>query len=69
MKRYMLTLLTVLAMGIGTQALAEEDTQTAASTEAVSDASPVATDATTDAASDASAATDPMPASTDGDSK
>ena len=69
MKRYMLTLLTVLAMGIGTQALAEEETQTAAGTEAVSDASPAAPDATTDTAADASAATDPMPASTDSDSK
>jgi hypothetical protein len=72
MKRYILTLLTLLAMGIGTQALAEEETQTAASTDmatAVSDTSPAATDASTDAAADASAAPDPMPTSTGSDSK
>ena len=73
MKRYILTLLTLFAMGVGTRALAEEETQTAASTDmatAASDSSQAATDASTDtAAPDASAATDPMPTSTDSDSK
>jgi len=73
MKRYVLTLLTLLAMGPGTQALADDETQTAASVEtaaAVSDSSAAATDAATDSdATEPAAATDPMPAPEDGDSK
>jgi hypothetical protein len=73
MKRYVLTLLTLLAMGPGTQALADDESQTAASAETtadVSDSSATATDTSSDpAAAEPAAATDPMPAPEDGDSK
>jgi hypothetical protein len=73
MKRHMLTLLMLFAMGIGTQALAEDDTQAAATADtaaAVSESSAAASETSTDAAAaDASAATDPMPAPADSDSK
>ena len=73
MKRYLLMLLALFATGLDTQVLADDETQTAASTEAtaaVSDSSAAATDAATDSdATEPAAATDPMPAPEDGDSK
>jgi hypothetical protein len=73
MKRYGLTLLTLLAICLGTPALAEDETQTAASTDAAaaaSDSSATATDTSTDPAADApAAATESMPMPADSDSK
>jgi hypothetical protein len=72
MKRYLLMLLALFATGLGTQALADDETQTAAGTEtttAVSDTSAAATDTATDPAADEPAAvTDPMPTPADSDS-
>jgi hypothetical protein len=73
MKRYGLTLLTLLAICLGTPVWAEDETQTAASTDtaaAASDSSATATDTSTDpAAAEPAGATDPMPTPADSDSK
>jgi len=72
MKRCMLTLLMLLAMGIGTQALAEDDTQAATTADtaaAVSESSAAVTETSDDTAAGDTSATDPMPAPADGDSK
>jgi hypothetical protein len=73
MKRYAMTLVALFAMGLGTQALAEDETQAAASTEttaAVSETPAADADASTDAAAaEPSTAADPMPTTTDSDSK
>jgi len=73
MKRRLLMLLTAFAAGLGMQALADDETQTGASTEAtaaVSDGSAAATDTASDpAAAEPATTDDPMPMPADSDSK